>query len=544
MYALLQFVPLAAVVLLAGWIASLVPERRFAWLCKLPDSRLAPGVAGVVMMAVVWYLWGSLQQIPVVHDEASYLLQAETFARGRWAMPRPPIPAFFEQFHVLVTPTYASKYWPGHGIFLVPGIWLGVPGLVPLLLCGAAAALLFALVRKVTNGWVAVLTLVLWIPLRANLLFRPSYFSENTTSALWLLGWLALLRWRESSRERWLVLVAGCAAWMAITRPLTALAFGIPIGLVVIRDVARERNWRSLIRPSLLTLAILALIPIWSAKTTGSWRTTPYSQYSKSYFPFDRMGFGADTSPPDHALPPDMVHLAEAFTPEHAAYGVRSLPQAFYDRWQVMFDDAYHGPRKGLALFALVALVVLPAAGWFAVVSSLLVTLAYLVYAHPAGWDLYYLEIMPLLPFLTACGIWAVWLSLGAWRQTARGAILRTTLPRTALGGLLLFTFLALPARADIRRMHTEQIVRRGYQAQFAAGVARLPEHKTIVFIRYLPLHNFNLSLIANQADLPNARAWLVYDRGDENQALMKLAPDRVPYLYDDSTSTFRRLDR
>src|SRR6185437_13463703 len=82
-------------------------------------------------------------------------------------------------------------------------------------------------------------------------------------------------------------------------------------------------------------------------------------------------------------------------------------------------DDAYHGPRKGLALFALVALVVLPAAGWFAVVSSLLVTLAYLVYAHPAGWDLYYLEIMPLLPFLTACGIWAVWLSLGTWRHAA-----------------------------------------------------------------------------------------------------------------------------
>jgi len=543
-YGLLQFIPLAVIVLLIGWIASRVPERRLERLRGLPDSPLAPALAAAVMMAVIWYLWGSLRQVPVIHDEASYLLQAETFAKGRWAMPRPPIPAFFEQIHVLVTPTYASKYWPGHGILLVPGIWLGAPGLVPLLLNGAAAALLFVLVRKVANGWVAALTLVLWIPLHSTMLFRPSYFSENTSSALWLLGWLAVLQWRESGGERWLVVLAGCVGWMAITRPLTAVAFAIPIAVVVLRDVARGRTWRSLVRPALLALAIVAVIPVWSANTTGSWRTTPYSAYTNQYLPFDRMGFGADQSPPDHVLPTDMAHLAQSFKTMHEGYTPRRLPRAFFDRWHVMFGDAYHGLQKGLAPFVIVALIVLPAAGWFAVASSLLLTAAYLSYAHPPAWSLYYLEITPLLPFLTAFGIWAVWIRLIAWRKAARRITPPNPAAHAALAGLLLFLFLALPARVAILHMQREHIVRRQYQSDFTTDVSHLPGRRTLVFIRYGENHFYNRSLIANEADLPDARTWLVYDRGEENRALLQLAPDRTPYLYDDSTSTFYRLVR
>src|SRR5262249_27550061 len=141
MLTIFRMLPLLGVVLLACWIGLRFPGDRLARLEALPNSRLAPLAAALVTMGVIGCIWGSLRQIPVVHDEASYLLQAETFARWRWAMPSPRLPDFFDQFHVLVTPTFASKYWPGHGILLVPGIWLGVPGLVPLLLNGLAAAL-------------------------------------------------------------------------------------------------------------------------------------------------------------------------------------------------------------------------------------------------------------------------------------------------------------------------------------------------------------------------------------------------------------------
>jgi hypothetical protein len=523
-------------VLFAGWVGMRAPAGRFTVLRGIPDSRITPVFIALVTMVVIWYVWGSLNQVSVIHDEASYRLQAETFARGRWAMPSPPLPAFFEQFHVFVTPTFASKYPPGHGILLVPGIWLGLPGIVPLLLNGLAAALLFVLVRRVTNGWIALLTFVLWLPTRSNLQFRPSYFSENTTSVLWLLAWWALLEWRETGRERWLIVIAGCVGWMAITRPLTAVAFALPVAVVVIWRTARTRRWRALMRPTLVGLAIVSLLPIWNAKVTGNWRESPYALYSKMYFPFDAMGFGLDTTPPQRALPPDMKRLIIPFGPLHSEYTVGHLPTALYQRWRVMFIDAFRGYRLPLALFALISLAFLPAAGWFAVAASFFLTLCYLSFAHTPSWNIYYLEIMPLLPFLTACGIWAVWQDLHRQAGDIQSASFRIGTPQAALAAVVLCALWLWPVRTEVVEAQHQQAIWHAYQLSFRTAAARLPGSQTIVFIRYAPWHDIHRSLIANDADLPDAKTWFVYDRGVENAKLTALAPGRTPYLYDESS--------
>ena len=470
MLTIFRMLPLVGIVLLVCWIGLRFRGDRFGALETLANSRLAAPAVGLVTIGVIWFTWGSLRQIPVIHDEASYLLQAEAFARWRWAMPSPPLPAFFDQYHVLVTPTFASKYWPGHGILLVPGIWLGLPGLVPLLLNGLAAAILFVLVRRVTNGWVALITFALWLPMRENLWFRASYFSEITTSVLWLLGWFALLKWRETAQQRWLSAVAACTGWMAITRPLTALAFALPVGAVVLWDISRQRKWRSLVYPTALGLAILCLLPVWNAKTTGSWRQTPYGLYSKFYFPFDVMGFGRDTTPATQPLPLDMQHFAQGFGPVHETHTIDRLPRILFDRWRVLFAESFTGVRVGLALFALVALATMSAAGWFAAISSVVLTICYLFFAHPPAWDLYYLEIAPLFPFLAACGIWTTWLALGKRDGATRQTLLHTTTPQAAIACTILVVLLLVPAHAEIVRTQRGQVVKRAYQSDFTAG--------------------------------------------------------------------------
>jgi hypothetical protein len=521
-----------------------LPHERLGALLRLPSHRYAPIAAGIATGAVVWFVWGSLNAVAPVHDEASYLLQARTFASFHWAMPSPPLPEFFEQYHAFVTPTFASKYPPGHGILLVPGIWLSLPGLMPIVLSAIAGALLFLLVRRVANGWVAVLTVCLWLPTMSNLRFRSSYMSETTTSALWLLGWWALLEWRGSRSRRWLVVVASCVAWMAITRPLTAVAFAIPIGVVVILDVAKRRDWRMLVRPALVALAIVAILPIFNWRTLGNWRESTYDTYARLYIPFDHPGFGTNEAKPERSLPPDMQEFSKQFVAVHATHTQDRLGGILLERWHAIFADAFRGWRLPLALLALVGVTAMGIEAWFAAGSAIVLTLLYLVYAHPSGWTIYYLEIFPLLPFLTALGIWTIASTLATPKVRVGSRLARELGPRQALGTALVVVVLLWPLSHEVRYARRLEATIQSYHLDFRQRTAEIPDKRAIVFVRYAPWHNVHTSLIANEPDLGDARLWVVYDRGAENSKLAALAPDRAAYLYDENTRTLMPIRR
>ena len=540
---LLLLVPLIVV---AGLVllGTRLPNGHLGPLLALPAHRLAPVVAGIVTGAAVWYAWGGLHAPAPIHDEASYLLQARNFASFHWAMPAPPLPSFFEQYHTFVTPTIASKYPPGHALLLVPGIWLSLPGLIPVLLSALAGGLLFALVRRVTNPWVAVLTFVLWVPTTANLRFRATYMSETTSSVLWLLGWWALLEWRARRSNRWLVVLAACVAWMAITRPFTAVAYAIPVGAVVIMDLTRRRQWRELVRPALVGLGILALLPIWNQRTLGDWRTAPYQEYSRIYFPFDDVGFGLNAARPQRPLPPDMQQFTQLMGQPHAFHTPDRLPAIFLDRWHALFADALGGWRASLALFAIIGLAVLGAPGWFAVASAVLLTAVYLAFAHPTTWMVYYLEIFPLVPFLTALGIGTVASALVSPNARIGRRLARDWGPRQALGAFLVTVALLWPTTYGVLRARNLQAAVQSYHLWFERRIATIPDQRAIVFIRYGPRHNVHHSLIANDPDLAHARLWIVYDRGPANRQLAALAPDRATYLFDEASGSLMRLTR
>jgi hypothetical protein len=472
-------------------------------------------VVAIISAFAIWWAWGSFDPIPLVQDEASYVLQSKIFATGHWTAPPPPVRDFFQQAHVLTAPAVASKFFPGHAFLLAIGSLLGAPALVPLLLTGITAALIFALARRVTNEWVALLAWIIWLGDPINLRFRPGYFSEVTSGAMWCLAWWALLEWRQTRSRRWLLALAAAIGYGAITRPLTMLAFAVPVGVVVIRDVIRHERWRDFGLAVVVGSAILCIIPLWSARTTGDWRLTPQTLYTREYLPFDKPGLGVDTTPPRQVLSPPNRQTYDSFFPEHVAHIPRNLPRIAGERLRVIAHDEWSGARIVLVPFVLIGLFGMSGEIAFALVCACALFAAYMSYGHWAHWTLYYFEAMPVLSLLAAVGLWK--------------AIERLRAVSAARLGTLACALLALLAAYDLRSARASHAAAAAWDTGFHELVAKLPMPAALIFIHYAPGPGPHPSVVANSPHLANEAVWIVNDLGPRDAELLRYSGLRIP---------------
>jgi hypothetical protein len=82
------------------------------------------------------------------------------------------------------------------------------------------------------------------------------------------------------------------------------------------------------------------------------------------------------------------------------------------------------------------------------------------------------------------------------------------------------------------RRQHADNAI---YERQFHDAVARIPG-PAVLFVRHAKWHEAHRSLVVNGPDFASASTWIAYDRGDSlNAALLRRAPDRTPYLFDEA---------
>jgi hypothetical protein len=511
---------------------------------RVLSTRWAVLAVGVISALTFRHEWGSLRELPLVHDEAAYILQARLFAAGKWT-DSAPIPEFFEQPHVLVTPRFAEKYAPGNALMLTPGIWLDRPGLMPVIMLGLAGALIFVLGRRIVNVWVGIFAWMIWLGLATETTtFRPSYFSEMLTQALWLCGWWALLRWRDDRRAWQLMLVAACIGWMAITRPLTAVAFALPVGAAVLFLVRQRRAWLPLVAALAVGCAFLAVLPLWSAKTTGSWRVTPLMLYTDQYMPYDIPGFGQRETPLLREASPEIACFEQSYGSAHRGHVVAAIPRDLYARTREVINAFFADRRRGLIIFAVLGALASPMELGFMVATSVVLVLAYSTYAHNADWTVYYLETQPVCALLAAAGVWLVIAAIGRrWRRTRDAATSREPGARFAGWCMLALSVLAIMPTRDAVRMvsHFKSIGDLPHRL-FHQAVDSLPGARKIVFVRYAAGEGCQQNLIQNSPPLATAQTWIVNDRGVDDERLLRAAPDRIPYLFDFATKTMQPL--
>lgn len=173
---------------------------------------------------------------PLIHDELSYLLAADTFAHGRATNPTHPMWVHFETMHVLQKPTYMSKYPPGQGLILAAGKVLGGDYVVGLWLSACLAC--------TATCWM----LQAWVPPRYALL-----------GGLLVACHTVVLDWGERFWGGLLPLTGGSLLLggmkRAMDRPCVGAAFAIGLGMSVLA-VTRPYEGATL---SLVCLAVLAL---------------------------------------------------------------------------------------------------------------------------------------------------------------------------------------------------------------------------------------------------------------------------------------------
>ncbi|MFL5620473.1 MAG: ArnT family glycosyltransferase [Gemmatimonadaceae bacterium] len=522
------------VVLLAALVARFERGRissRLGGVQRALESRSAPLVFGLVFGAIVWWTWGQVHPYGLLHDELAYVLQAKLFASGRWTAPAPPMPEFFAQPHVLNDPLVASKYPPGHSLLLAIGeLLFGMPAVVVAALSALRGALAFAIARRLTNGAIALGTGMLLLH-GQSLYFGASFFSETTTGAMLLVAWYALLRWRAEGGRGWMALVALAVGWCAITRPFSAVLFALPIAFVVLRGMLRTRRWRELAVGLAVGTAVLAILPLWSARTTGDWRVSPVAVYMRDYMPFDRPHFGYDSTPPRRTPPADLAFVNASLDSVQRTHTLAAVPQIARERWTFLAMQSWWEPIPELG-FAVLGLILAPPAALVGVVTALIVFVGYL--AHPTwpSWTIYYMETAPVFAFYAVCGF-TVMLRALAREPEREWSWVRG--PRAAFA-LLVTLLLTLPMiRIEMRFNRNQHLGNANFPSRFAQAVAHMPP-RSILFVRHAKWHEGHWSLVTNEPDFAAARTWIAYDRGDSlNQELLRRAGGRTAFLFDEA---------
>jgi hypothetical protein len=236
--------------------------------------------------------------IPIVNDEFSHLLLADTLLHGRVANPTHPLWEHFESLHIIQRPHYVSNYFPGHALMLAAGRialaspWAGVLAEFALFL----AALYWAL-----GGWMPSRWALFGVALAALRFGIASYwinayhggFLAAIGGALVFGAFPRLKKLglrREVRYARGSVFSLGLAlglglAILASTRPFEGLAFAAPFALALAWELRNRIATLALVTVAagLVALPTIVALGIYFERITGSPFVTTYQISQKTY---------------------------------------------------------------------------------------------------------------------------------------------------------------------------------------------------------------------------------------------------------------------
>jgi len=512
-------------------------ERNFAKLAR--RRRLAVVCTGLAALAARAALTPVLPaRAPVITDEFSYLLAADTFTSGRLTNPTHPMWVHFESMHVLQHPSYASMYHLAQGMILAAGKraagheWFGVY---------VSVALMCALVCWMLQGWLppqwALLGGVLAI-LRLGLFgyWINSYWGGAAAAIGGLLVLGALPRIQRNPRVRDSVLMAVGMVILANSRPYEGFVLSLPVCVMLLVWILKKRGTAlrmTLVRTVPPALAVLMLagagMGYYYWRVTGNPFRMPYQVDRDQYAPAGIFLWERPRPTPVYRNQQmrefyagwELTKFMEAKSPLGLAKNTLGKIGAF---WMFFLGPALTLPLlflpriardrrvRPLVIIGAVFLVGLGLNTWF-----------YAHYAAPITGLIYAI----VLQGLRHLRVWR-------WHGQPSGLLLARAVPVLCLGMAVLRVCAQplgfyMPPDWPMTWYYT-----RPGNTERARIQTRLEQEpgRQLAIVRYKPGHNFLEEWVYNKADIDNAKVVWARELDDaSNRALIRYFYDRNVWL-------------
>jgi len=481
---------------------------------------------------------------PIVHDEFSYLLQADTFASGRLTNPTPPLWMHFESFHINMRPTYQSMYPPGQGAVLALGkVVFGRPWWGVWLSVGVMCALVVWMLQA-------------WVPLHWALLGGLFCVMRYATFSYWinsywggpvaaiggalLLG--ALARLLRKPRTSYALLFALGLVILANTRPYEGFVFSLPAVLYLLIQSIRKRLWTGqlLRRAAMPAMALLVLAAAFSLyynwRSTGNPLLMPYAVNAKTY----------------HISRPFLWQTANPIPKYHhrtlrTFYSFHELPDYYKSRelWGLelltgqkiqIYYVSFAWPLFLLMFPALWQMLKSPKQRLLAITP--LVLLAGLLVE---SWPPHSHYAAPALAVMIAIAIYGLRL-LRIWRP--RGVPVGLMASRAII--LVMAIWMLFPVGEKVLNPYLLQINGRKLladavdRARLESQLSQIPG-KHLVIVHNHWSHTGSEDWIYNQPDIDHAKIVWARDMGpDENEGLLQYFADRKVWVVDQNDGLMR----
>lgn len=504
----------------------------------------ATGLAGFAAAVVITFSRG-WPAIPSVHDEASILLAADTFASGRLTNPTPPLPEHFETFHVLVEPTYASKYPPAQGLMLAVGqVLAGTPIVGVWLSAGIFCAVLtWALLAWFPPSWALWGTFLILFMLvgggSQQGYWLSTYWGGLVAATGAALVYGGVKRFTRAPSVPAAVLFALGLGTLALSRPFEGLLVAIPAVTVAVVWLLRDKatsmaaRLRRVAAPCAIVLTTIALFAlVYNYRVTGNALRLPYMEYEAQYSNIPLFLISGGAEPPTTYANDEMRRF---YRRQHEARREKNqspgaLLRTEYDRSSDIKDLL----APGLTLILLVAALssrhgrslLLPVTGTLLVLSGALAVTWY-------------------FPHYIAPGIppWAILLTAGAERLASIDA------PSGRMGRLMTSVILAVAAVSafatpfQLRDERPSRSSRWYVQRDSLARQLEATGRRHLVLVSYGPKHSAHDEWVYNAARLTeSAVLWARSLTPEKDARLIHYFRDRVPWAIrvDSSAGPFR----